>query len=179
MSILDRLSKREKTIAQAITVIIILSLIYGFLIEPLFKRWNDINRETKLTKLKLQKALSIIKNKPEIDREYALYVDKLKSKASDEEEITFILNEIETIARSSQSKLISMRPKPVADKDYYKRYMVEIETESDMNSLMKFIYDIKESSQLLKIERLNINTKSSQQGVIIRASMVISKVAIR
>jgi Tfp pilus assembly protein PilO len=71
-----------------------------------------------------------------------------------------------------------MRPKPAQDKDYYKRFVVEIETESDMNSLMKFIYDVKESSQLLKVDKLRLNAKSSEYDVVIRASMVISKVAL-
>ena len=71
-----------------------------------------------------------------------------------------------------------MRPKPAQDKEYYKRFIVDIETESDMNALMKFIYDTKNSRQLLKIDRLNLNTRSSQEGVIIRASMSISRVSI-
>jgi len=43
---------------------------------------------------------------------------------------------------------------------------------------MKFIYDTKSSPQLIKIDKLNLNTKSSQHGTTIRSSMVISKIAL-
>ena len=107
------------------------------------------------------------------------FAQKLKAKGSDEQELTHILNAIEGYARSSGTSIVSMRPKPSADMGYYKRFIVEIETESDMSSLMKFIFEVKRSPQLLKIEKLNLNSKSSQGGVIIRASMIISKIALK
>jgi len=64
-----------------------------------------------------------------------------------------VLNEIETLATNSNVRIVSMRPKPAQDLDYYKRFAVEIETESDMQSLMKFIFGLKNSPQLLKVDR--------------------------
>jgi Tfp pilus assembly protein PilO len=141
-------------------------------------RWKDIDSQTRLTKVKLQKSLSIIKDKERIDKEYAAYADRLKPKSSDEEELTSILNELETLARNANLKIVSMRPRQPKDMDYYKTFTVEADTESDMGSLMKFIYDVKNSQQLIKIDKLNINTKSSQEGVIIKAAMVISKISL-
>jgi len=178
VNILERLSKREKAIVYILITIVAVSLIYGLLLEPFFKYWNSLNREIRLVKVELQKSLLIIKDKKRIDEEYGLYADKLKAGTSIEQDMTYILNELETLARSSNLKIVSMRPKPPKDKEYYKRFIVEIETESDMSALMKFIYNIKKSPQLLKVDRLNLNTKSSQQGVVIRASMIISKVSV-
>jgi len=179
MDILNKLSKREKKILYAVIALVTLVLIYNFLVDPLINQWSSVNRQIKLTKIKLQKSLSAIKKKAEVDKEYAVYASKMQSKGSDEQDITQILNELETLARKSQAKITSMRPKPSKDKGYYKRFVVEIETESAMQSLMKFIYDVKNSPQLLKVSRLNLNTKSSQEGTLIRSSMVISKVVIK
>ena len=73
MNILAKLNKRERTIVYALVGIVISGLAYNFLLEPLFKGFGSIDRETKLSRVKLQKALSLIKRKPEIDKEYALY----------------------------------------------------------------------------------------------------------
>lgn len=178
MSILERLTGREKTILYALAVLITLFLIYNFMIEPFFKKWNNIGLETKLVRVKLQKAISIIKDKNEIDKEYDLYAVKLKPRGSNEQETTFILNELEILARTSNLKIVNMRPKPPKDRDYYKRFIVNIETESNMRSLMMFIYKVRNSEQLLKIDRLRLHTKSAEEGLLIKASMVISKITI-
>lgn len=179
MDILAKLTRREKAILYALAAIIILSLIYNFLIEPLFNRWNKIDQEIELAKIRLQKSLSIIKEKDRIDQEYAVYAVRLKPKGSDEQEMTYILDNIEKLTRSSNLKIANIKPQPPQDEVFYKRFMVRLETESDMHSLMRFIYELKNSPLLLKIDRLSLNTKSSQTGVIIRASMAISRISMR
>jgi Tfp pilus assembly protein PilO len=176
---LKKLSKREKGILVSVTAVTIIGLCYNFLVEPLFMRWRSTNSRIELIKVKLKKSLSLIKEKRKVDAEYSTYEKKLKSKGSNEQDITLILDEIEKIASRSGLKITSMRPNPPDQKDYYSRFAVKIDTESDMNSLMRFIYDIKNSPQILKIEKLNINTRSSQQGVAIRASMLISRLVMK
>ncbi|MFC1807534.1 type 4a pilus biogenesis protein PilO [Candidatus Omnitrophota bacterium] len=175
---LNRLSAREKNITFFLIAIVAISLVYSFFLEPLYKRFKRVNSEITLTKIKLQKYASIIKDKSVIDKEFEEYANKLRSIGTDEQEMTKILNELETIASSSGVNIVSMRPKPAKGKEYYKRFVVEIETESDMNSLMKFIYKTKNSPQVLKTDKLNINTKSDKSGVIIRASLLISKISL-
>lgn len=178
MNVLAKLTKRERAILYTLTAIIVLSLIYNFLIEPLIKRWNKVNQGINLVKVRLQKSLSIIKKKDRIDKEYAVYAEKLKPRGSDEQEMTRVLDGLEKLASNSNLRIVNIKPKPPQDKAFYKRFMVGLETESDMRSLMKFIYDVKNSPLLLKVDRLNLNTKSSQAGIVIRASMVISKISM-
>ena len=178
MNILKKLSQRERIIVYILAAIILCALLYNFLIEPLAKKWINLNSEINRTNVKLRKSISLLKDKADIDKEYAQYAEKLKPKESDEQELTSILNELEVLARRSNLKIVSMRPKPAKDEGYYRIFVVDIETESDMGSLMKFIYDIKNSPQLLKVNRLNLNTKSSQQGTLIRASMIISRISL-
>lgn len=178
MKILSRLTGREKAILYVSLAVILLSLIYNFTIEPLFKKWNAIERDTRLTRVKLQRAISVITDRYKIDKEYNTYAAVLKTRGTDEQEMTHILDELETIARGSNLKIVNMRPKPVKDNDYYSRFVVDIDTESDMRSLMMFIYKVRNSSQLLKIDRLRLNTKSGQDQIIMKASMAISKITI-
>ena len=178
MKLLSKFSQRERVILYTLVLIISAGLLYGFLIEPQVTRWNNVSLRIVQTKLKLQKSLSLIKKRSEIESEYNKYANKLQLKGSNEKEIASILNELEVIARNSGVGIVSIRPKPVRDKRYYRQFVIEIESESSMHSLMKFIYETKNSPQLIKIDKLNLNTKSSQQGTIIRSSMVISKIAL-
>ncbi len=176
---LKQMSKREKKILVSVVLVTIIGLCYNFLIEPLFMRWRSTNSRIEIVKVKLKKSLSLIKDKQKVDAEYLKYEKKLKSKGSDEQDISLILDEIEKAASGSGLSITSMRPKPPRHKDYYSKFTVEIETESGMNALMQFIYRIKNSGQMLKIEKLSLNTRSSQQGVAIRSSMLISKLTIK
>jgi Tfp pilus assembly protein PilO len=175
---IKKLSAREKIILYAIIIITALSLIYVVLAEPLIARWNNVNSRIELTKAKLQKSLSLIKDKSRIDAEYENFVGRIKKGLSDEQEMTIVLGELEKAASKSNLKITSMRPRPARQKEYYRQFEVEIETESDMSSLMKFIYDIKNSPHLIKIDKLNLNTRGGQQAVTIRATMLVSKISL-
>lgn len=178
MNALFRLNKREQAILYTSLAVITAALIYNFGAEPLFKKWKSLDNEVKLVKIQLEKSISFIKDKGIIDKEYEQYASKLKFSGSNEQETTYIINELETTARASGLKIVNMIPKPIRDMEYYKRFIVDIETESSMKSLMMFIYKVKNSPQLLKIDRLRLNTKTSQEGLLIRASMVISRITI-
>jgi Tfp pilus assembly protein PilO len=175
---LKKLSVRERNILYALITIVCIVLIYIILVEPLFMRWNDVNDKIGIQKARLKKSLSLIKDKNNIEAEYDSYAERLKKRHNDEQEMTLVLDEIEKTARRSNLKITSMRPKPQRQSQHYTRFEVEIETESDMDSLMRFIYDIKNSPQLIKIDRLNFNTRGSHQAVLIRAVMLISKIAL-
>jgi Tfp pilus assembly protein PilO len=175
---LKKLSPREKIILYAVIMTVTLSIAYITLVEPLIARWNNVNSRIELAKAKLQKSLSLIKDKSKIDKEYASFAGRLKKSPTEEQEMTIVLDELEKTARRSNLKITSMRPKPARQKEYYKQFEVEIETESDIGSLMRFIYDIKNSPQLIKIDKLNLNTRGGQQSVVIKSSMLISKISL-
>ena len=175
---LKKLSSREKYILYIVILVVAVSLIYIILIEPLVARWSNVNSRIELIKAKLQKSLSLMKDRSSIEAEYNSFTQKLKQSPSDEQEITIVLDELEKAARRSNLRITSMRPKPAKQKEHYRQFEVEIETESDMSSLMRFIYDIKNSPQLIKIDKLNLNTRGGQQAVVIRAAMVVSKISL-
>jgi len=179
VNIITRLTKREKIILYSVVAVVAVSLIYSFAIEPLYRRWVRSNQDLSLAKIRLHKSLSVIANKEKTDAEYALYSERLMTAGSDEQEMTAILNTLEVIARSAGLKIINIKPKPAQDKQFYSRFIVDLETESDMRGLMKFIYDTRNSPLMLKVDRLSLNTKSSRDGLVIRASLTISKFSLK
>jgi Tfp pilus assembly protein PilO len=131
-----------------------------------------------LIKAKLHKSLVLMKDKSRIEDEYAGFTQRLKRAVNDEQAVTVVLDELEKAAQRTGLSITSMRPKPAKQKQYFRQFEVEIETESGMDALIKFIYEIKNSPQLIKIDKLNLNTRGGQQAVSIRASMLISKISI-
>ncbi|MDD5504716.1 MAG: type 4a pilus biogenesis protein PilO [Candidatus Omnitrophica bacterium] len=175
---LKKLSSREKYILAAVIFVILLSLLYTVLIEPMMARRRDMNNRIGIVKAKLRKSLALMKDKSGIEQEYDHFTSRLKQAVNDEQVVTVVLDELEKAAQRTGVSITSMRPKPAKQKQYFRQFEVEVETESDMAGLMKFIFEIKNSPQLIKIDKLNLNTKGGQQAVLIRAFMLVSKISI-
>jgi Tfp pilus assembly protein PilO len=173
-----KLSGREIKILYVLIATILIAFVYSFTLRPLIIRWKDVNEKMQVAKTRLHKSILLIQAKKDIDQEYRLYEEKLKSTGSNEQEMARMLNEIEKTARESSVKIISIRPRPAEEKDRYRYFEVEIETESQMGSLMRFLYSLKNSPQLLKVGRFSLSTGASRDTAAIRAVMAVSKIVL-
>jgi Tfp pilus assembly protein PilO len=175
---LKKPSSIEKNILYTVILVVVLSAACVVLVGPLVIRWDNVNSRIELTKTRLRQSLSLMKDKDMIEKEYDSLTQRLKQGESDEQEITIVLDELEKAASRSNIRITSMRPRPVKQKEHYRQFEIEIKTESDMSSLMGFIYDIKGSPYLIKIDKLNLDARGSQQSVLIRAAMLVSKISV-
>lgn len=98
-------------------------------------------------------------------------------KGSPEEETAVILREVENIARTSNVYIAAIQPQRVQDMDFYKEYYVEMDAEGDISSLTKFIYDLQNSKQILKVKHLQLNPKSDADNVL-KGHIIITKILI-
>jgi len=61
--------------------------------------------------------------------------------------------------------------------DFYKEYSVEIEAEGEIADLTTFLHQINISPQLLRVEKLRLNAKESENKIL-KSSMLITKVLV-
>jgi Tfp pilus assembly protein PilO len=156
--------------------LIVASLAYNFILEPLGKRWTALNNEIRIMQLKLKKSTQTLKRRIEIMERYeniSSYVGK--TRGSDEEEITILLSELERLASTSSARITDIKPRPPKLHEYYKKYSIEVESEGDIATLTKFIYEIQNSPQLLSIEKVSINMKSGA-GSYLKTYMLVTKI---
>jgi len=175
---LNNLSKREKRILLLTVLVGSLSLTYIMVVEPLFKRFNELNSEIMLKKRKLQKIYALLGHKDKIEAEYEKIIKADVKDASDEEIIANILKQIETSAKDSGVQLSNIRPERIRQEDYYKRLSIEVNAEAPINALFKFIYKLETSPALLKIERLQITPSRRQEGFV-ESTFIITKISFR
>lgn len=173
---LSNMSKREKSVLLGCVGIVVVSVLYSLVLEPLVKTWSDLGKQIKASSIRLKKSKQIVRRSKEIAAHYERIASFIpQGKGSKEEEITNLLSEIEQLARSAGSRITDIKPRKVKDTGYYKRYIVEVESEGDIGGFTKFIYEIQNSSQLLKVEKLSIGMTRASGGVL-KANMVISKI---
>ena len=171
------LSKRERYILYVCIFVVASSLLYSFVVEPTARRWRDLGREILTQRAKLDKNLRVIAREESVRQEYERYAANVRQKGSDEEEMASLLREVETLARGSGVRITDIKPRPVKDMQFYKRYIIEVESEARMRELTRFIYRLQRSSQVLKVERLRLSAKG-RRTPLLKSYMLIARVLI-
>ncbi len=176
-NILSRLSKREKFILYGAAFFISLTLLDRLIIAPVFSKMTSLDKEIQERQSDIRKSLHILSQKDRILVESAKYSSFLHSFKSEEEEVTFLLKEIENITNKTSVYLIDMKPAGLKDMASTKKYLINLNCEAQMEQLIDFMYNIENSNRLLTIEKYRITPKSKESSLA-KCTMSISKIVI-
>lgn len=171
------LSHREKSMFYLAGVAIFGVIIYMTIIDPLWAYWKELNETISAKEVQVLKNIKILAQRDAIDTVYAKYSESIKMKGSEEEETAVILREIENIARSANVYITDIKPQKAKDMEFYKEYHVELEAEGNISSLTKFIYELQNSKQILKVKRLQLTPKA-EAGDVLKGDMVVTKILL-
>ncbi len=177
---LANLSKREKLLLCSAAGFILLSLFYNFAVKPLITEWSRVNDEILEKEIILKRNIRYLQQRDSVSSTYLRYAEYLKkkdSKVSDEEEMAALLNEVERIARGSSVHITDIKPRPVKELLFCKRYFLEMDCEATMEKYVEFIYGLHQSLQLIRVERLKLTSQVKGKSLL-KAHMFITKVAI-
>jgi len=176
MNITSSVSRRERILFVSVMILITLSILYQFIVEPLYRKFVDLQQELSTKQVQLMKSLRLLEEKEDVTKEFQRYSQLLKTKRTEEEEMAFVLGEIEKIGKQAGVYLSDVKPQRIKDWEYYRQLLVEIKFEATMDTLTQFIYNIQSSPFLLKVKRLNINSKSADS--VLQGIVQVSKVSI-
>ena len=177
MPFLNKLSKKEKAGLLIAAAFVFFSILDRAVIAPINNSIREVSHKIEANEKRLKEQLRYLNQKDTISREYQGYASAVEKKLSEEEETAKILSEIEDLSKKSSVYLIDIKPRPSRQTDFYKEYMVEIEVESGMESLMNFLHQLNASPQLLRAERLRISLKEKDSSTV-KASLLITKVHV-
>ena len=175
--LLKSISAREKKWFYGAVIIIAGVLVYIFVVEPIWMKWKSINEEISSKEMKLIKNMKILAQKDIIGKLYGQYAGNIKMKGSAEEETATILREIENIARASQTRITDIKPQKIKDMEFYKEYYIELEAEGQISNLARFIYELRNSAQMLKVRHLRLNPEGSKSDQL-KGYMIVTKILI-
>ncbi|MCM8779342.1 MAG: type 4a pilus biogenesis protein PilO [Candidatus Omnitrophica bacterium] len=177
MRLLSQFSRRERILFFITVGVIVSAGVINFIVAPVRKRWRRLNSQIVNLKAKLNHYIKILGLEQEIEKRYNTYADYLKTKGSHEEALASVLQEIEKLARTCGILLTNIVPSGLEEKDFYQKFEVRMETEGDISSLGRFLYELQKSKYLFRVVRLNITTKSGSQDTL-RSSIELMKIFI-
>jgi hypothetical protein len=158
------LSKRERVIFYATGGVIIFALVFNFLISPILKKNDALNKEIAVTRRKLKKYMQLLSQKDYIQDKFNKFSATLNVSAQQEDALMSALSNIENLAKNANVRIIDIRPQSTAKAGSpYKEMLIDLRTEGEIGGYIKFIYDLENSLSLLKIERFQLTSKSNSQ----------------
>lgn len=155
----------------------VLLVLGGIGLGPVRSRLQSLDETISAQEKTLARNLRILAPVPRkaVESEYQQYGAMIQKKGSSEEENSQMLAELDRLAGQSKLTLLATKPqKTKADPDF-ETYGVEIEIEAEMPAIMTFMHGIETSSQLLRIDRLVIDSKGGGEAVV-KGSFSVSKI---
>lgn len=163
-------SRREKNIFLAAALIIAIGLVYNFIIEPFFKRWNSINSKVIAEKIRIKKGLRLLDDKDEIIKGYNLYASSVNN-------LSNILSYIEKEAAYLNIKTANIKPKPIIQNALYGEYIIEVQIEGSFSSINKFAANIIKPPAYLAIKKFDLRAEETPSPYL-KGTLVVSKIII-
>ncbi len=173
----SKLSKRERVIFYATGLILFLGIMDRLVYEPVVNLFNELDQEILMQENRLRKNLKYLAIRESVQNRYSAYAANAVTSGFDEEEVASLLNEIEGMARNSGLALVNMKPKPIVATDLGKFYPVEVEVETNMIQLMKFIHGLHSSKFILGVKKFNLVPKGKKSKQV-KGYLLIHKTVI-
>jgi len=170
-------TKREKTLALAVVAALAGVVLLRGVVMPLVSRWRLLADRESALEARCLRARTQLLLKKKTDREREAYAREISRQGSDQEEQSFLLQEIERLSRDMPVRIRGMRPLPPQEMGFYKRYAVSLEMEGGVEHVLRFLHLIESSPKLLKVERVQLRADSKSRGALL-AGMLVSRPAV-
>ena len=177
--LLSKLSKQEKYYLYSCVALIAASALYILIVSPAARGIIQLNKYIKQKEGQLTAYMRIIEAEDRLSREYSQYKDKISklAPASEQEEQISMINEIERLFKQSNIHVTNFIPYPMKEREGYRIFSVNVECESQVNDLYKFLNGLQESQQLLTVDKIEMMPKDTATKLL-RIRCSISKIAL-
>lgn len=172
---IPKLSKKERIGAGLAFAFLTLAFLDRVVINPFAFELKTVNEEIRILERAISVDLEIFKEKDQVQEQLQKYLTFTEKRHSDEEEMAFILSAIELSAGKAEITLANVKPHPPQQIAFYRRYLADIEATGLTHNLLDFLYRLRSSKQLLRIESLKIVPVKKDEGIV-KINALISRV---
>ena len=151
---------------------------YRLVLSPLIAYWQEINNEISVLERKFKKITNLLSEEKEIDIFYSdlskiINIKPLEKNITEQEMQTQTFRFLNQSAKKTGVHLKSITPHKLKVQKEYKILGIDVNLEADSASLIKFIYYIENSPELIKVKEARV---SSSKNELLLARLKMEKV---
>jgi general secretion pathway protein M len=164
MNFWQSLQPRERLFVGGVGAVLVLFLIFKVAIDPLFKRSADLDRQIVTARRQLAELRTM---QQEYQRQKSV-VDSINSQLKKQQNFS-IFSRLEEFAGQTgiRNKILYMKPTVSTPSEVYNTESVEVKMEGvTLEQLVRYLYQIENSPQLLKIKSLDIKPRIDNRQIL-------------
>lgn len=170
-------SKREKVIFIIAFMALLVYVIYLLAYVPLQKQAASLKSKIHVAEVQLKKNLKIIRKSEVLEKQYKEILANFRQTVSDEQVMTSVLSEIESVAGKIDLHIADKKPKKPRKIDFYNSFAVSLSLEGELIELMEFIYILQNPPHMFHIDEVSLSRKSTRKTGL-RCRLVLSRTLI-
>ena len=165
-------SQREKVliIATAGLLFVVVTFIVW---RPMIRSWISTSTQQSLKTSELDRVHSTLARQQALERENQELIKSMNN-PSGPSPVPDVLQKVELLARNNGVTIKSRTPQPPHDKGGFTEVAVECSMEASIDTLVKFLYDIKTAQDLLDIAELKISPTPASPGTLRADARIVS-----
>ena len=164
MNFWQNMQPRERLFLGGAGAMLVLFLIFKFAIDPLFKHSTDLDRQIVTARRQLAELRTM---QQEYQRQKSV-VDSINSQLKRQQNVA-IFSRLEEFAGQTgiRNKILYMKPTVSTPSEVYNEESVEVKMEGvTLEQLVRYLHQIENSPQLLKIKRLEIKPRFDNRQIL-------------
>lgn len=177
--ILDKLAKlgpREK-IGVAVAGLIVLALLMDRLVvATVLGVCREIDTAIVEEEANLAGVKKVLQHREQVVDAYRDVSEAMGETAPAGEIMDVIREAVDQIAARTGVQLLSTEQREPRTSDYFEEHILESRFEADMNSLLSFLYELRQSPAMLRVTQLALSPDKATD--LIQGSVVVSKVVV-
>lgn len=172
-----KLKPRERFLVFVTGGVAVLCVFYQFAVVPAVERLQTIREDITIKTKQLLADRRSIAQREAVLKAYERYAHLMQAVGSDEEETSKLLSAVADLAKGSEVTVVNLKPRPAETSGLAKRYQVELESESTLESLTRFIYQVEQSAQQLTVDKLSAKQDEKPESPL-KCTIRVSRLTI-
>jgi len=171
------LTKRENQILSACVVLLAVYVGYNFVYKSFQEKFDTFEERVEAQKLRLIKNQKLLSKQEILDAQYEQLAQRLRQERSDEQEMTLILSEIESVANQIGMRVTDMKPQRVRKVDFYNQFTINLTTDGQLPAILNFIYLLETKPHHFDILEMRLERSSSGSNQL-RSLLTLSRILV-
>ena len=173
----SKLKPRERLLVISTGAVATLCLFYRVAVVPAMERLEGFREEIAIKTKQLKADRRSVAQRDAVLKVYERYAHLMQAVGTDEEETSRLLSAAADLAKASEVTVVNLKPRPPESSGMAKRYQVELETESTLETLTRFLYAVEQSAQQLAVDRLDAKQEEKPDSPL-KCTLRVSRIAI-
>jgi len=171
-----RLKKREKMVCSVAAVIVGIALVDRLLIAPVAHRLRLLDERIVSQTDLIHKNVRIVAEKDRVKAAANAFEVYYANKAATyEEEVAFLLGEVEQMARTASLYIVDMKPLASEEDAVSRKVSLDLNCEAQMEQILRFMHAVGAADRLLFVESISITPKDKDSSIT-KCNMKVSNI---